>query len=352
MKYSIAALVVVEVLRNPAFAGAYKCFAHRNELESAVDSYIENDCANTGHLAAGDLRNPCNAVVEEYGWPINSWCVSQVTDMSNLFHGKDFNEDISDWDVSSVTDMQHMFRESTFNGNLSAWNTSSVMDFYAMFWYAQDYEGGDIGSWDTSSATRMYAMFEYARNFDGDISNWNVTSVENFYSMFHGATSFNKDLSSWQISPNANIGWMFNDATSFSQDLCAWGDNNIDYRLAYDIFKGSGCTYEDDPRSDERGPFCASSCILPTSIPSTSPAPIVASTPSRLPTASPISMAGLSMPMAELSMSMAGVEFLVYNDGGLDGEWRSSSAYSKSGKSGGKAGKSKGWGSKSSKSKG
>ena len=37
---------------------------------------------------------------------INTWDVSLITDMSNLFNGKsEFNEDLSNWDVSSVTSM-------------------------------------------------------------------------------------------------------------------------------------------------------------------------------------------------------------------------------------------------------
>ena len=44
-----------------------------------------------------------------YGWPINSWCVGKITDMSNLFQNRKFNEDIGQWDVSNVGDMGNMF---------------------------------------------------------------------------------------------------------------------------------------------------------------------------------------------------------------------------------------------------
>jgi len=44
-----------------------------------------------------------------YG-PIESWDVSGVTDMGNLFSGMSaFNRDLSKWDTSSVTNMQGMF---------------------------------------------------------------------------------------------------------------------------------------------------------------------------------------------------------------------------------------------------
>jgi surface protein len=45
----------------------------------------------------------------KYG-AIASWCVSRVTDMSDLFSSlRNFNADISGWDTSRVTDMNYMF---------------------------------------------------------------------------------------------------------------------------------------------------------------------------------------------------------------------------------------------------
>ena len=56
------------------------------------------------------------------------------------------------------------------------------------------------------------------------------------------------------------MGWMFNGATSYNQDLGAWADRFPYDGFAANIFAGSGCTFQDDPQLDERGPFCASSC--------------------------------------------------------------------------------------------
>ena len=72
-------------------------------LYNAVRDYVSQDCAN---------NNNC-AVAQRYGWPMNSWCVGSVTDMSDLFSFMStFNEDISvsGWDTSSVENMmQSMF---------------------------------------------------------------------------------------------------------------------------------------------------------------------------------------------------------------------------------------------------
>ena len=198
-------------------------------LYNAVRDYMSQDCPNNNNCAVG----------QTYGWPMNSWCVGKVTDMSGLFIRMDtFNEDISGWDTSSATRMGAMFAYATsFNSDLSSWNTSSV--------------------------TNMEFMFYWVTSFNGDLSSWDVSNVEYMELMFAhgcaGASSFNRDLSSWDISSVTSMNWMFEGATSFNQDLCAWGDK-FPYNSALDIFANSGCTYQDRPQENQKGPFCASDC--------------------------------------------------------------------------------------------
>ena len=169
-------------------------------LYQAVRDYMSQDCPNNNNCAVG----------QTYGWPMNSWCVGNVTDMSYLFAEMEgFNEDISGWDTSSVINMENML------------------------WYAT--------------------------SFNGDLSSWNTTNVWNMAGMFEGATSFNGNLSSWNTSNVILMVWMFYGATSFNQDLCAWRDE-FPYNDASLIFANSGCTYQDDPQEDQKGPFCASDC--------------------------------------------------------------------------------------------
>ena len=117
------------------------CFPNKAELKAAVDGYIAQDCTN----------NSGCMIAQTYGWPLNSWCVSQVRDMSRLFQNKDtFIDDISDWDVSSVTNMKWMFRgASSFNNTIS--------------------------TWDISSVTNMEGTFRDATSFNQDLCSWGLT---------------------------------------------------------------------------------------------------------------------------------------------------------------------------------
>ena len=79
----IQLLPLLFLLGNPAFvvvaAAANKCYADRGELLTAVDDYISQDCPNINNCTVG----------QTYGYPINSWCTGNVTDMSELFSCQD-----------------------------------------------------------------------------------------------------------------------------------------------------------------------------------------------------------------------------------------------------------------------
>lgn len=123
----------------------------------------------------------------------------QVDDMSGLFLGSNFNEDIGYWDTSNVTDMSSMFLDAKkFNQPIGDWDTSSVTDMEGMFYDARAFNQ-PIGMWDTSSVEDMSRMFVNAKNFNQDIGSWNVSNVQNLELMFASASQFNQDLSSWHF---------------------------------------------------------------------------------------------------------------------------------------------------------
>ena len=86
------------------------------------------------------------------------------------------NVDIADWDTREVKDMSELFMGEDFDE--------------------------DISRWDVSNVRRFYNMFAYAKVFNQDISSWNTANATNMYDMFAGADAFNKDyIKDWANKP-------------------------------------------------------------------------------------------------------------------------------------------------------
>ena len=154
---------------------------------------------------------------------IESWNVSNVTDMSGMFLHSDFNQDISSWDVSNVTDMSYMFLHSDFNQDISSWDVSNVENMRSMFLKNSSFNQG-ISSWDVSNVVNMSGMF-YKSSFNQDISSWDVSNVTDMSYMFY-KSSFNQDISSWDVSNVTDMSNMFSDS-SFDQDISSWNVSNV-----------------------------------------------------------------------------------------------------------------------------
>ena len=153
---------------------------------------------------------------------IESWNVSNVTDMSRMFSYSSFNQDINSWDVSNVRDMSCMFYESSFNQDISSWYVSNVRDMRSMFAYSPFNQ--DISSWDVSNVKDMSGMFSES-SFNRDISSWDVSNVTDMRYMFCDS-SFNQDISSWDVSNVTNMSGMFSHS-DFNQDISSWDVSNV-----------------------------------------------------------------------------------------------------------------------------
>jgi len=161
---------------------------------------------------------------------MQTWDVSQVTDMSNLFRDcptgrsycggvvtntSKFNADISTWDTSQVTNMDYMFSgAAAFNQDIGSWNTAQVTNMWGMFYNAAVFNQ-DIGSWNTAQVTDMWFMFQDAAAFNQDIGSWNTAQVTNMGYMFYGATAFNYDITGWTTTSLTTSGDMFSSATAW-----------------------------------------------------------------------------------------------------------------------------------------
>jgi uncharacterized protein (TIGR02145 family) len=177
-------------------------FNTKSELQNAVDLHYDDS-------------NNATAIYGE----VNTWNVSAITDMSELFKNYDtFNEQISNWDTSNVTNMQAMFSGAeSFNRNIGNWDTSNVEFMDGMFTYAISFNQ-DIGSWDTSNVTEMQNMFNSATSFNQDISNWCVGNISSEPSLFSNNSLLdesNKPV--WGTCPTASI-QRYAEGTATDQD--------------------------------------------------------------------------------------------------------------------------------------
>ncbi|WP_170932529.1 BspA family leucine-rich repeat surface protein [Belliella buryatensis] len=153
---------------------------------------------------------------------IGDWDVSNVNYMNGMFENSNFNKPIGNWDVSNVKHMGHMFRNSPFNQNIEAWNVSSVTEMNIMF--AQTNFNQPIGDWDVSNVRNMEWMFANAR-FNQSIDKWDVSNVTTMMQMFEGS-DFNQPIGNWDVSKVRNMGGMFR-YSSFNQDLKDWNVSNV-----------------------------------------------------------------------------------------------------------------------------
>lgn len=137
----------------------------------------------------------------------NSWDVSTITDMSNMFDKSSFNQDISQWNVSNVTDLSFMFFSSPFNLDVSNWNVSSVVNMQGAF--GSSNFNKSVTSWNVSNVTNMDYMFN-STNFDQDITSWDVSNVTSMRHMLSQG-SFNQDISSWNVGNVLDMSNIFDD---------------------------------------------------------------------------------------------------------------------------------------------
>ena len=174
--------------------------------------------------------------------PIGNWNVSRVVDMSFMFfNANNFNQPIGNWNVSNVTNMNTMLGCLSFNQPISGWNVSNVTNMVDMFW------GGvfnqPISNWERttpnvstlSNVKNMMGMFRFSK-FNQNIGNWNVSGVTNMSSMFQGAV-FNKPINTWNVSNVSGMTFMFSTNIYFNQPLNSW--NVIKVRDMSYIFAGA-----------------------------------------------------------------------------------------------------------------
>ncbi|MBK8145117.1 MAG: BspA family leucine-rich repeat surface protein [Bacteroidetes bacterium] len=163
-----------------------------------------------------------------FNQPIGNWDVSNVTDMNSMFYGaKAFNQPIGSWNVSNVTDMSGMFdNDTSFNQPVGNWDVSNVTNMREMFSTAKSFNQ-PVDNWNTANVTSMNKMFIAASNFNQLIGNWNTSNVDSMAQMFQWAASFNQPIGNWNTSNVTDMSSMFFEATSFNQPIGNWNTGNV-----------------------------------------------------------------------------------------------------------------------------
>lgn len=121
--------------------------------------------------------------------------------------------DMSRFDTSNVTDMSSMFNGCHYLNDIRLFrNTSNVTDFSRMFedcWYIQTIPG--VSTFDTSSATALFYMFANCRDLRGvSINRWDVSNVTNFQGIFfHCQSMADVLLDRWDVSNARTMAQMF-----------------------------------------------------------------------------------------------------------------------------------------------
>ena len=202
-----------------------RCFQSRKELRRAVLEYSKDP-------------SPTTTVAKRYGWPMNEWCVSQLSDFSRVFKYTSVNEDLSKWNVSNAVSMERMFYGNVvFNQDLSTWDTSKVVNFRETFSGCSAFQGKGIHAWRTDKAKTLQGLFDQASSFRGDVSQWNVGRVTNMHALFRGASSFRGNLGAWNLKSCQDTSRMFRGAASF-----AAGNLTIVFSAFRSVDVGIPCT--------------------------------------------------------------------------------------------------------------
>ena len=171
----------------------------KSSFGSTMNSMFVNSNNFNGNVAGWKLPAQVISVFGNCdsftGIGTETWDLTNVNTLQNVFMDSAFNNDISTWNVAGVTSMHGLFANcSEFNQDISSWNVQNVTTFRTTFKGASKFNQ-DISNWDPISATNLSNMFENAIVFDSNMDTFIATAESNNTvnktDMFLGATAYN-----------------------------------------------------------------------------------------------------------------------------------------------------------------
>ena len=160
---------------------------------------------------APKTKKELKALIKDESVYLGDIDTSAITDMSYLFvHSKRLEfSGIESWDVSNVTNMNNMFYACyDFNQHLDNWNVSNVTDMGGMFAFCESFNQ-PLSSWNVSKVKHMCMMFCNCFKFNQPLNKWNVSNVIDFGQMFCNCENFEQNLDNWNVKTGADIDGMF-----------------------------------------------------------------------------------------------------------------------------------------------
>ena len=155
--------------------------------------------------------------------------------LANMFqNAARFNRNLNTWNVSRVTNMTQMFSGTIFNNGDISGNSDASLNWYApncttfstMFNLATSFNQQIPNLVDTSGVTgcSLTGMFQQATRFNQNLNTWNVSRATIMSLVFSGASAFNNgQTGTIDISGNLNTSSAF--YTNSSRLLTCTGGN-------------------------------------------------------------------------------------------------------------------------------
>jgi surface protein len=233
-------------------------------LRNAIISYYEKDDQSNGDINTWDVSNITDmkslfeGVTADY-IDLKGWNVSKVENMTKMFHKCKANGiDLSGWDVKEVKDMSDMFSECSMQTlKIRDWNTRLVYSMSYMFHNCINLTALNMMKFNLyemrymdhmfygckkliklnleelrfgSKIRFLMSMFQDCESLEKlNISRWNVSEVTNMSSMFDGCKKLhNIRLNTWKTTNLRLCMWMFRDCYLFNSPLSRWDTSKVE----------------------------------------------------------------------------------------------------------------------------